>query len=868
VSERKNGRWQKPVRLNNHVNRPGSDSRHPALTPGGDTLYFASNRPGGLGLNDIWMSVKTGGDWREPSNLGPGVNTAENDVSPFYYAREKQLFFASDGRMGMGGLDLYFLNMAAGATAPVAVNLGRPFNSSRDDAFLVLGREKGFLASNRFSNQGDFDIHTFDINSRQSDLIALDKTDELRRPDLAYLADFQFEYLTDEDKLLLDRIIGKREADRLHGTDLPLEEREQYFYEHLSSEEKNRLARMARALAARRDSAALVAQDRHHFEMAASEGYRNQVKRVAEAYRKAIADGSVPVLTDDKFLYDSLAHEERNRFHRQVAGALSKRLGTDESRLAAETYAYEQLPPEDKNRLARMAAERFAAKLNQYDEQFREADKFYYEHLSPEEKARLDRLMAARKSQLGDNMDLSSLSSEDKMFYEQLPSEARERLNRMAAARYASTLNATDERFSEADKFYYENLSAEEKSRLDRLVTARVTGNRLALDGAGLSESDQFYYTQLSSEEKDRLERMAAARRAAKLNGTDEAFSQADKFYYENLSPEEKNRLDRLLAARNAASRQQADNSELVTESGFSFERLPSEADQQKRSPAQRKTKMLPLADASAPGTGWNNVLSQLDASKMGGYKEVKLTGRLVDAQLGKPVGGVSLQLTEGQDDVITTTTTNPDGTFQYLNLPVAKQLRIRIETATSSLTDQQMLYVQNLALTAYRDATRPVSFSPAYFAFDSHVLSKRAIRTLDSLVAFYKKHPDSQIELNAFADAAGTEEYNLRLSRQRGAAVQKYLLGKGVPPGGIVMYARGEVKSAKPAQRNPAFRKVTVSIQRSDAHLNTAETFVVLPDTDLKTIARKTGVAIEKLRQLNGFKTDIVEAYRPIRVK
>ena len=101
---------------------------------------------------------------------------------------------------------------------------------------------------------------------------------------------------------------------------------------------------------------------------------------------------------------------------------------------------------------------------------------------------------------------------------------------------------------------------------------------------------------------------------------------------------------------------------------------------------------------------------------------------------------------------------------------------------------------------------------------------------------------------------------------------MQTYLQNKGIPPGSLVMFARGKLKGNSVTrfgtpQSDAAARKVTISIQKS-ADQNSAETFVIVPDTDLEVIAQKTGVAVERLRKLNGLKTNVVEPYRPIRTR
>ena len=158
LSQLQGGKWQDPVVLNQHINLPGSNAKHPALSGSGDTLFFVSDRPGGQGGTDIWMSIQAGEEaWGSPVNLGKEINTSFNEISPFYVSQGNLLVFASNGHEGLGGMDIY-LAEGLGTVTIFLEDLGKPFNTSKDDCYLVMGDKTGYLASNR---DGNFDIFTF-----------------------------------------------------------------------------------------------------------------------------------------------------------------------------------------------------------------------------------------------------------------------------------------------------------------------------------------------------------------------------------------------------------------------------------------------------------------------------------------------------------------------------------------------------------------------------------------------------------------------------------------------------------------------------------------------------------------------------------
>jgi outer membrane protein OmpA-like peptidoglycan-associated protein len=134
---------------------------HPTLSADGNKLYFSSDRPGGLGGMDVWMVEKTDDFWGQPINMGDKINTEGHDVFPFMHT-SGNLFFASNGHGGKGGLDLFMANVMIEDTD--VKNLGTPFNSESDDLGLILSPdgESGYFASNREGGVGKDDIYYFD----------------------------------------------------------------------------------------------------------------------------------------------------------------------------------------------------------------------------------------------------------------------------------------------------------------------------------------------------------------------------------------------------------------------------------------------------------------------------------------------------------------------------------------------------------------------------------------------------------------------------------------------------------------------------------------------------------------------------------
>jgi len=134
---------------------------HPAISEDGKTLYFASDMPGSIGGTDIFKSEYTGGQWQKPINLGEGINTEGNEMFP-YLLNDHELYFASNGHGGLGGLDLFGIDLLKGESGDL-VNLGAPINTSLDDFGMILNENgmTGYFSSNRMGGKGNDDIYSF-----------------------------------------------------------------------------------------------------------------------------------------------------------------------------------------------------------------------------------------------------------------------------------------------------------------------------------------------------------------------------------------------------------------------------------------------------------------------------------------------------------------------------------------------------------------------------------------------------------------------------------------------------------------------------------------------------------------------------------
>jgi outer membrane protein OmpA-like peptidoglycan-associated protein len=168
----KDGTWGKPEPLPDVINSTYKETSV-SLSKDGNTLYFASNRPGGLGGLDIYVCTKDSrGDWSRVKNMGPSINTTEDDESPFIDYEGTTLYFSTKARRGMGGYDIYksLFDKEKNEWAE-PVNLGYPINTPDDDLFYVATKDgqRAYYSSVREDGLGYQDIYMITVAEEKSE---------------------------------------------------------------------------------------------------------------------------------------------------------------------------------------------------------------------------------------------------------------------------------------------------------------------------------------------------------------------------------------------------------------------------------------------------------------------------------------------------------------------------------------------------------------------------------------------------------------------------------------------------------------------------------------------------------------------------
>ena len=165
--------WSALQRISQNINSTYWDSQ-PTVSYDGNTLIFSSNRPGGFGGTDLYLSERNPKtkEWGSPKNLGPDINTDKNELTPFLHSDSQTLYFSSKGHNNFGGYDVFYVRGKLDGSWEKPVNIGSPINSGADEVsfFVSLDGKKGYFSSNNLKSKegkslgpGGLDVFSFDL---------------------------------------------------------------------------------------------------------------------------------------------------------------------------------------------------------------------------------------------------------------------------------------------------------------------------------------------------------------------------------------------------------------------------------------------------------------------------------------------------------------------------------------------------------------------------------------------------------------------------------------------------------------------------------------------------------------------------------
>ena len=363
-----------------------------------ETMIFASNREGGYGGYDLYISTFSTSGWSDPVNLGPEINSNYNDRYPFMSEKQDQLFFSSDNPNSIGGFDIFSASKKGDEWGEI-VSYDFPLNSPEDDIQFRIQEEgfQAYLSSNRRTDtHGGYDIFT--VYLRQGYQV---HTSEPKQPlslikssvkDEEYAYDNSEELRKEEERLAAEKLAEEKKM-----------EEERIAAEKLAEEERLEEEKMA---------AEKLAEDKRLEEERMAAEKLAEEKRLEEERRAAEKLAEEKRLEEERMAAEKLAKEQQEEKERLIAERLAEEEKREEERLAAEKMAEQKRMEEE-----RLAAEKLAEEKKMEDE------RMAAEKLAEEKRMEEERL-AAEKMEQEKRMEEERLEAQESKQQEQVSTNA------------------------------------------------------------------------------------------------------------------------------------------------------------------------------------------------------------------------------------------------------------------------------------------------------------------------------------------------------------------------------------------------------------------------------------------------------------
>lgn len=485
VSYLQGGKWTEAVALNSNINQRGYTSKHPNLTPGGDTLFFASDREGTFGGDDIWMSVNAGGDnWSPPVNLGSQINTSFREMSPFYSPSEKVLFFTSDGHRGFGGLDIYIAKGRSFKQAEIH-NAGMPFNSPRDDMFFFLGNTKGFLSSNREGGVGQLDIFEFNIESKARIVSEVSTEATIAGRNSLFTDDYNFD---SQETDIINQIISRRLSSSFSQVAVYLSTEQLNVYNSLSRDDKERIDKIVNGRIRKMTSSSLrsIRSEDEYYYQQLDAGKRKKVDRVVTSYLQQQGLGLSISLSDES---SQFYNEENPNDREKLDILISEQLRTSNN-YRPRAINYEKLTAQDKKSVDGIVVKYLNQKRSIDGIRLSVAERVFMRDMVDEKSVTVNSAIKEKMLELS-REEKYQLLLEDNEFYEELTDSQKESLKGIASAFLIADLNSFDQTVDQTDISAFTRMGTAANQKVNKLILKLISN----LASSDAYQAETFFET-------------------------------------------------------------------------------------------------------------------------------------------------------------------------------------------------------------------------------------------------------------------------------------------------------------------------------------------------------------------------------------
>ncbi len=788
------GIWQKAVPLPGSTFPKEFEYKDPFLS--GDTLFFSSDRRGGIGGMDLWYSVRNKqGFWTIPTNLGEPINTPFDEVAPFAHVNG-DFYFSSNGHPGYGLYDIFYVEGLNGIRT--IHNLGVPFNSSRDDLHFKIYEGEGYLSSNRPDGLGDFDIYTFKeiveekVEPTTNNQVALDQ---------AYSVLFSSKIYQLNPKFIGE---GYHQYAKLNTAERQeLQAKAANSYQELSDDNLKSIISDDKILIA-----SLNKEDKFF------------VDRMAAAYFEDEKALTLNLSEEDAAHFNSLDNQEQRKLYRLSLVVINDLKG-DFNPLNREVAKSNEEAPTPTFKTATAAATTSTALPEENDskEEVEEDIDETTEAVTLEDQEEKDEeieiVIPEEEVVLASNASTEDVNDENVSTIEENDEPEIievEETEEMVMEEQVSNAPASIETEQKDDTFtsylgvntsvsFYQNLPFADRKRVDRIMAIRLVNEKYTLY-PGLSLQDRSYYQKLPQKEKDAINRLKLYFRSWSKNKELANLNENDIAYLSSLPLEKREVVARVIVRRGIG----VDDENFVRFSN----------------------------------TDWNKYKS-FDEEEVAMIK--KVAKLLKDHQ---QVFDVALAYA-GNDYTF-------NNNLAYQNNPQQPS-----QTLSASSDPEQMI------------SGTQHTFESIYFDPGEYRLRKEALMALNELVEIYNENPEVTLALEAYSYENKSAPENIQLSTLRANSAKTYLVQKGVPDYKIKDQAHSVnlERNNQVSLQELSSRKLELNIANSaNIFQSDYTTYLVQPGNTLYSLSKANDITVDELMALNGLNNTMLYANQPLRVK